>query len=90
MAAHWRSRLRIGQGKGVREQGTEPETLVTGQVSGATDCCLAEAPFSGAKSAAFDGEATSFPAVRKRSDSDAIMGIDEPLNIAHGGHRGPA
>ena len=36
MAAHWRSRLRIGHGKGVREQGTEPGTLVTGQVSGAT------------------------------------------------------
>ena len=35
MAAHWRSRLRIGHGKGVREQGTEPGTLVTGQVSGA-------------------------------------------------------
>ena len=36
MAAHWRSRLRIGHGKGVREQGTEPGTLVTGQVFGAT------------------------------------------------------
>ena len=36
MAAHWRSRLRIGHGKGVREQGTEPGTLVTDQVSGAT------------------------------------------------------
>ena len=34
MAARLRSRLRIGNGKGVREQGTEPETLVTGQVSG--------------------------------------------------------
>ena len=36
MAAHWCSRLRIGHGKGVREQGTEPGTLVTGQISGAT------------------------------------------------------
>ena len=27
MTAHWRSRLRIGHGKGVREQGTEPGTL---------------------------------------------------------------
>ena len=36
MAAHWRSRLRIGHGKGVREQGAEPGTLVTGQVFGAT------------------------------------------------------
>ena len=32
-AARWRSRLRIGHGKGVREQGTEPGTLVTGQLS---------------------------------------------------------
>ena len=36
MGTHLRSRLRIGHGKGVREQGTEPGTLVTGQVSGAT------------------------------------------------------
>ena len=27
MGTHWRSRLRIGHGKGVREQGTEPGTL---------------------------------------------------------------
>ena len=36
MACHWRSRLRIGHGKGVREQGIELGTLVTGHVSGAT------------------------------------------------------
>ena len=33
MAARWRSRLRTGYGKGVREQGTEPGTLVTGHLS---------------------------------------------------------
>ena len=36
MAAHWRSRLRIGHGEGVREQEAEPGTPVTGQLSGAT------------------------------------------------------
>ena len=36
MAARLRSRLRIGDGEGVREQETEPGTPVTGQVSGAT------------------------------------------------------
>ncbi len=35
MAARLRSRLRIGHGKGVREQEAEPGTLVTGRVSGA-------------------------------------------------------
>ena len=32
MTAHSRSRLRFARGEGVREQGTKPGTLATGQV----------------------------------------------------------
>ena len=70
MAAHWRSRLRIGHGKGVREQGTEPGTLVTAKHASTKP-----------RPAVSTGNRLRFCFQTFQDDLAALIGRDSPVEV---------